>query len=79
MKYTSNVRNGAILRNEEWWESEHVLDSMRRTRSILGAQYQNSNLRKIVSNSKHLNNDKLSMDCDVLTKYKFHFNGTLGI
>ena len=40
MQYNSDLRDGAILRNEEWWESEHVLDSKQRTRRIFYAQYQ---------------------------------------
>ena len=78
MKDPSNLRDYTIFRNEELWESEHVLESMWRTRSILDAQYQNADLRIIVSHSKHLNNNKRSMLYNVLTKYEFLFDGTLG-
>ena len=69
MKDPSNLRDYTIFRNEELREREHVLDSMWRMRRILDAQYQNADLRIIVSNSKHLNNDKRSMLYNVLTKY----------
>ena len=65
-------------RNEEIWESEHVLDSKRRMRRILDANYQRANLSKTVSNSKHLNDNKQSMLRDVLNKYEFLFVGNLG-
>ena len=68
----------ASFRNEELWESENVLDSTRRTRRILDANYQGADLSKIVSNSKHLNDNEQSMLCDVLNKYEFLFDGTLG-
>ena len=47
-------------------------------RRILDAKYQKSDLSKILSNSKHLINDRQSMLYDVLTKYELLFNGTLG-
>ena len=68
----------ASFRNEEVWESEHVLDSMRCTRRILDAKYQRADLSQIVSNSKHLNNNKQIMLHDLLTKYEFLLDGTLG-
>ena len=78
MKGPSNLRSEKIFRNEDLWESKHVLDYMRRTCRILDAQYQKSDLRKIMSNSKHLNNNEQGMLHDVLTKYEFLFDGTLG-
>ena len=74
MKDISELRNNKIFINEELWESEHVLNSIGKMRRILDAQYQNANLRKIVCNSKHLNNDKRSISYDVLTKYGFLFD-----
>ena len=35
MKDTSDLCDDKIFRNEEWWESEHILDSTRRTHRIL--------------------------------------------
>ena len=78
MKDPFDLHDDAIFRNEELWESEDVLDSTRRMRRILDAQYQKSDLRKIMSNSKHLNNDERIVLYDVLTKYEFIFDGTLG-
>ena len=77
MKDPSDLRDDAIFRNEELWESEHVLNSTQRTCRILDAQYQKADLRKIVSNSKHLNNNKQSMLHEVLTKYELLFDGNL--
>ena len=45
---------------------------------ILDANYQKDNLSKIVSNSKHSNDNEQGMLRDVLTKYEFLFGGTLG-
>ena len=78
IKDTSDLRDDSSFTNEELWESEHVLDSMLRTRRILDTQYHRDNLRKIMSISKHLSNDKQSMFYDVLTKYELLFDGTLG-
>ena len=47
-------------------------------RRILDANYQMDDLSKIMSTSKHLNNDEQSMFRDVLKIYEFIFNGTLG-
>ena len=46
MKYPSNLCDDASFRNQELWEIEHVLNSTRRTRRILNANYQRDNLRK---------------------------------
>ena len=73
MKYPSHLRDAASLRNERLWESKNVINSAQRTRNILDAKYQKSDLSKIVSNSKHLKNNKQSMLHDVLTKYEFLF------
>ena len=78
VKDTSDLHDDAIFRNEELWESEHILDYRRRKRRILDAQYQKVNWCKIVSNSKHLGNDEQSMLYGVLTKHEFLFYGTLG-
>ena len=78
MKYPSNLCDDTRFINEVWWESEHVLNSMQHTRRILDEKYQKANLSKIVSNSKHLNNNKKSMLRDVLNKYELLFDGTLG-
>ena len=51
---------------------------MQLMRRILDAQFQKSHLRKIVSNSKSLNNDKQSMLYNALTKNEFIFDRTLG-
>ena len=48
------------------------------TRSILDAKYQKSNLSKIVSDSKYLSHYKTIILYNVLTKYEFPFNETLG-
>ena len=69
MKYPSDLRNDAISRFGQLQEIKYVLASTQRTRRILDAQYQISNFKKVVSNSKLLNNDKRSMLRDVLTKY----------
>ena len=42
MKDPSNLCDGTSLRNEELWESEHVLNSTRCTRMILDVNYQGS-------------------------------------
>ena len=78
VQISSNLRDDARFRDEELWESEHVLDATRRMRRILDTKYQKANLSKIVSNSKHLSNDKQSMLYDVLTKYGSSFDVTLG-
>ena len=51
---------------------------MRRTCNILDAKYQRDDLSKILSNSKHLNNNEQSMLHDVLNKYECLFGGTIG-
>ena len=78
VKDPSDLRDDAMFRNEEWWESEHILDSRRHKLRILDAQYQKVNLCKIVSDSKHLVNDEQSMLYGVLAKYEFLLDGTLG-
>ena len=45
---------------------------------ILDAKYQKADFSKIVSKSKHLNNNKQSMLHDVINKYDFPFDRTLG-
>ena len=45
---------------------------------ILNTNDQKADLSKIVSNSKHLNDNKKSMLRDILSKYEFLFDGTLG-
>ena len=77
MKHPSYLRDAKIFINERLWESKHVINSTRRTRKILDAKYQKSDLRKIVSNSKHLNNNEQSMLREILTKYESPFEGTL--
>ena len=78
MKDPSDLCDGTRFSNEELWDSEHVLNSTRRTRRILDENCQRANLSKIVSNSKQLNYNKHSMLRDVLKKYEFLFNGTIG-
>ena len=51
---------------------------MQYTRKILDKKYQRDDLSKIVSNSKHLNDNEQSILCDVLNKNEFLFEGTLG-
>ena len=58
MRDPYNFCDDASFRNEEVWEIEYVLDSMRRTRRILDASYQKGWFKYIVSNSKHLSNNK---------------------
>ena len=79
MKDSSNLRDDTIFINEELWESEHGIDSMRRMRRIFDTKYQKANLRKIVSNSKHLNKNEQIILRELLTKYEFHFEWTIGI
>ena len=67
----------ASFRDEELWKSEHVIDDTRSTRRILNTKYQNYDLSKIVSDSKHLSSDKKSILYDVLSKYEFLFKGTV--
>ena len=78
MKDPSKLCDDTNLRNEEFWESEHVIDSTQRTCSILDANYQRVYLSIIVSNNKHSNNNEQSILCDVLNKYEFLFDGNLG-
>ena len=73
MKYPSHLRDARIFRNERPWERKHIINSTRRTHMILDEKYQKSDLSKIVSNSKHLNNKKQSMLHDLLTKYELLF------
>ena len=69
MKYPSDLRDDASFRNEELWESKHVLYSMQRKHMILDANIKKAYLSQIMSNSKHLNYNEQFMMCDVLTKY----------
>ena len=69
MRYPNNFCNDASFRNEEVWESEHVINFTRRTRRILDVNYQRAYLSKIVSNSKNFNDNEQSMLRDVLNKY----------
>ena len=78
MKDPYDLCDDASFRNEEVWEREHVLDSARRTLRILDENYQRADLSKIVSISKDLNDNKTIMLRDVLNKYEFPFDGTLG-
>ena len=78
MKDTCDLCDDARSRNEELWESENVIDSTQRTRSIWDANYQRVYLSIIVSNNKHSNNNEQSILCDVLNKYEFLFDGNLG-
>ena len=58
MRDLSNLFDDTRFRNVELWENENVLDSTRRMRKILYAKDQKSDLSKIVSNIKHLNNNE---------------------
>ena len=58
-----------ILRNEELWESEHVLDSVQRTRKILENTYQKANLSMITSYIKYLMSNRQGIMYIILTKY----------
>ena len=49
----------------------------RETHRILDAKHQKSDLSKIISDGKHLSNEKHSMLYDVLTEYELLFDGTL--
>ena len=66
------------FRDEELWESGHVLYARQRTHSILNSKYQKSVLCQITSDRKHLISDKQIILYHVLTRYEFFFNGTLG-
>ena len=66
------------FQNEVLWESEHVLDAMQRTCSILDVNYQKANLNNIGLKIKHLSQNEQSMIHDVLYIYKQIFEGTLG-
>ena len=46
IKYPSDLCDGTSFINEELWESEHVINSTRRTRRILYTNYQRVNLGK---------------------------------
>ena len=61
VRINSDLIDDASFRDEELWESEHLLDSTRRTRRIWDAKYQESDLSKVVSNSKHLRSDEQSI------------------
>ena len=78
VKFPYDICNGASFRVEELLEIEHALNAMQRTRGILDAKYQNYDLSKIVSDSKHVINDKQIMLFEVLTKYEYICSGTLG-
>ena len=78
MRGPNDLCDDASFRNEEVWESDHVLDSTRHTPRVLDANNQKDNLSKIVSNSTHLNDNEQNMVCDVLKKYELLFDGTLG-
>ena len=69
MKDPSDLCDGTRFSNEELWESEHVLNSTQRTCRILDTNYQRADLSKIVSNSKHLNDNEQGMLCEILNKY----------
>ena len=58
------------FQNEVLWESEHVLDAMQRTCSILDVNYQKANLNNIGLKIKHLSQNEQSMIHDVLYIYK---------
>ena len=51
---------------------------MQRTRRILDEKSQKADLSKILSNSKHLNNNETSMLRDVLTKHEVLLDGAIG-
>ena len=78
MKDPHDLCNDVSFGNEDVWESEHVLYSTQHMHRILDAKYQKSDLGIIMSDSKHLNDNKQSMLRDVLNQYEFLFNGTLG-
>ena len=51
---------------------------MLRTRQILEARYQKSDLSKIVPEHKHLTKEEHGMLHNILNKYEFIFDRTLG-
>ena len=51
---------------------------MRRTSYILYDQYEKSDLCKVAPNNKQLTEDKRNALHNILTKYEFLFNITLG-
>ena len=57
------------FRDEELWESGHVLYATQRTRSILNSKYQKYDLCQIRSDRKKLISDKQIILYHVLTKY----------
>ena len=78
MRDPYDLCDDASFRNEKLWESEQLINSTQRTRRLLDAKYQKADLSKFVSDSKHINNNKKSMLRDVLNKYEFLFDGTIG-
>ena len=73
MEDNSDLCDDTSFRNEKLWGSEHVLDYTQHTCRILESKYQKSDLSKIVSNSKYLNNNKQIILHNVLNKYEFLF------
>ena len=63
---------------EELWERKNVLYTTWPTRCILDGNYEKSELRKVVSNNKKLIDDERYALHNLLSKYEFLFDGTLG-
>ena len=54
------------------------MDITQHTRRILDAHYQKSDLSKITSEIKHLTREEKIMIHDVVSKYAYYFDVTLG-
>ena len=58
-------------------DSKNVKNATKRVKKILDVKYKKVNLKKIVNNSKYLNNDKQSHILKLLKKHEEMFDGTL--
>ena len=55
-----------------------MLDKKCHTHCILDYRYEESDLSKVESESKHISEEERAMFHNLLSKYEFIFNGTLG-
>ena len=75
MKYFSKIKFNSssnwIQDEDSWnkklWESEHTLYTMCHTHRILGSHDENSDLRKITLESKHLSEEDFEIPHNVLS------------
>ena len=59
-------------------DSKNVRNATKRIKKISDANYEKTNLKKIVNNSKYPNKDKQSLILKLLRKHEEMFDGTLG-